>query len=162
MGSELENLKAFVDLVNSVVTPVNTSLQRHSEAVAAASHQINRLVEMFQAEPTRQTIIDKVREIVDEQAESYRDEVKVHDAGCASRLARHDLDDESRGKAILAEAKTEIERHIREAVKPIFALQESYSRALWTMRIVAAIGATAFGYLAWTLEHLPAPISPIN
>jgi hypothetical protein len=30
------------------------------------------------------------------------------------------------------------------------------------MRIVAAIGATAFGYLAWTLEHLPAPISPIN
>jgi hypothetical protein len=64
-------------------------LQRHSEAVAAASHQINRLVEMFQAEPTRQTIIDKVREIVDEQAESYRDEVKattrMRVAACAPR-----------------------------------------------------------------------------
>lgn len=85
MADTTDQLKLMIEMINTVVNPVNQSLAKHSEAVQLAVTLINKLVELYSQEPTRNTIIKEMREELRKVHDAYKRSLDDHDGCCKDR-----------------------------------------------------------------------------
>ena len=166
----LDDLKSLVDLLQSVLLPFQDAQAKQSQALVLVTQQIQRLVDMFQSEPTRQTIIDVMREIVDNQTGDIHpalEKIKVaideghriRNQACDSRHALQKERDDTRdvlAKKALEDIIAAIEKVMKDEVKPAKDLSEKWDRLKWEVRLVYSAAFCMAGYIIWLWHHLPA------
>ena len=154
--------RIFMELINTIVNPVNASMARHSEAMAAILAAVQRIADIVQAEPTRTTLLKEMREELARLAEEYAVALKDHDKMCERRGGQWNAEDVRRAEDVLRQAIKAIEEHFEQhqdatdgKLKPVDEMKKRFDELIWTIRIAVGIGISAAGYLAWTLQHLP-------
>lgn len=152
----------LMDLINTIITPVNANMARHSEATSAILSAVQRIADIVQAEPTRTTLLKEMREELARLAEEYAAALKDHDKMCERRGGQWNAEDVRRAEDVLRQAIKAIEEHFEQhqdatdgKLKPVDEMKERFDHLIWTIRIAVVLGVSMFGYLAWTLAHLP-------
>lgn len=162
--ADLDNLKALLDIVNSIIAPINATLNKQNEALVESATQLNTLVDLFQTEPTRHTIIEKLRDALENLEEEVSKNISEHNTICKERHAEQCVLGDRRGQDILREAtsamKAIVESHNTQVggmLNPVKELKDKFDKLLWAIGIATSIGMAMFGYLAYALSHLPTP-----
>lgn len=162
--AELDNIKALLDIVNSIIVPINQTLSKQNEALIESTNQLNMLVDLFQAEPTRHSIIEKLRDALCDLEDEIGKTIAEHNVVCKERHAEQCLLGDKRGQEILREAtvsmKAIVETHQKQVdvqLIPVKELKEKFDKLIWSIVIACGLGVSMFGYLAWALAHLPIP-----
>lgn len=114
MADTTDQLKLMIEMINTVVNPVNQTLAKHSEAVQLAVTLINKLVELYSQEPTRNTIIKEMREELTKVHEAYRHGLDEHDACCKDRSALLNQEASRRVEEIIRKASDFMDGMIEE------------------------------------------------
>ena len=161
--AELDS-RIFLELVTGVITPVNTNLTRHAEAIQAILAATQRIAEIVQSEPTRRTILEDMRDELARLGEETAASLKEHDKQCEKRGGTWNAEDERRAVEIVRIAgdimKDNFGKHQTETachLTPVKELKDKFDKLLWAIGIACTMGLSMFGYLAWTLAHLPVP-----
>lgn len=164
--AELDS-RVFMELVNTIINPVNASMARHSEAMTSILAAVQRIAEIVQTEPTRRTLLDEIREDLARLGEEYAHALKEHDRMCERRGGDWNTEDVRRAGEIVRCAQDALKEHMGKheehtdgKLKPVDDMKKRFDELLWTIRIAVGVGISAFGYLAWTLAHLPVPGKP--
>lgn len=173
------DIRALIDVINSIVTPVNASLIRHSEAVATAITMVQRLAEIVQQEPTRVTLLNEMKDSIKELTDSYSRALDIHDKQCEKRGTQFDSDAIKRAEDVLMKATNAMDvffdnqnEIIKDILKPVsdinvkFAeLEKKYDDSVKkvetltnTIRIAAGIGVFALGWAIWLWTNIPQPV----
>lgn len=95
MADGNEQFRIVVDIINSIITPVNQTLTKHTEAVNLSISLINKLVELYSQEPTRITIVKELRDELIRCSDEYKRLIATHEYSCKER------NDESIDAAVL-------------------------------------------------------------
>lgn len=157
-----EDNRFLMDLINTIITPVNANMARHSEAMASILSAVQRIADIVQQEPTRRTLLEEMRGELARLAEEYAGALKEHDKMCERRGGQWNAEDVRRAEDVLRQAIKAIEDHFEQhedatgtKLKPVDEMKERFDHLIWTIRIAVAVGGGMFTYLAWTLTHLP-------
>lgn len=156
--------RVVMELVSTIITPVNAGLAKHSEAMSAILAAVQRIADIVQQEPTRRTLLEAMREELARLGEEYASCLKEHDKMCERRGGQWNAEDVRRAEDVLRQAIKAIEDHFEEhedatgtKLKPVDDMKKRFEELIWTIRIAAGIGISAAGYLAYALAHLPVP-----
>lgn len=114
MADSTDQLKLMIEVINTVVNPVNQTLARHSEAVQMAVTLINRLVELYSQEPTRNTIIKEMREELRKVHEAHKHNLDEHDDCCKERNTVLNQEASRRVEEIIRKASEFMDKMIEE------------------------------------------------
>lgn len=114
MTDSTDQLRLMIEVINTVVNPVNQSLARHSEAVQLAVTLINKLVELYSQEPTRNTIIKEMREELRKVQEMHRQSLDEHDDCCKDRSSILNQEAGRRVEEIIRKASDFMDQMIEE------------------------------------------------
>lgn len=168
--AELDNLKALLELLTTVLHPFQDSQNRQSQALVLTSEQMKRLVDMFQSEPTRQTIIDAIRDIVANQTDEIMPAIEqirlaiaaaqtIHNEACVGRHSIQRERDDSRSKEEVAATEKLVEmlkKSLAEEMKPAKTLVELWDRIKWELRIAYGVAIVISGVALWMWHSTPA------
>lgn len=167
--AELDNLKALLELLTTVLHPFQDSQNRQSQALVLTSEQMKRLVDMFQSEPTRQTIIDAIRDIVASQTDEIMPAIEqlrlaiaaaqtVHNDACVGRHTIQRERDDVRNKETIAAMKELVEllkKALVDEMKPAKTLVELWDRIKWELRLAYAVAILIAGIALWMWHTTP-------
>lgn len=164
MPSDVENTRVLIEVLKTIVDPVNQSLARHSEAVQMAIGLIQRLVEMSQQEPTRNTIVNEFRKEINDLAKEYQSALDEHDKLCEKRGGLHNNDYCKTAEGIVKQAIEKMESSIKksqsemeEKIKPVQELKESFDDLKKFVKIAWIVTSSiigAFGILYTTIKWI--------
>ena len=165
MADTTDQLKLMIEMINTVVNPVNQSLAKHSEAVQLAVTLINRLVELYSQEPTRNTIIKEMREELRKVHEAHRHNLDEHDDCCKERNTALNQEASRRVEEIIRKAsefmdkmieeheakmKTSLEEHkkiMESTMAPVGPLKDKFVWLLTALGLGYAITLGVFFYV---------------
>jgi hypothetical protein len=161
--AELDS-RVFIELITGIVNPVNANLTRHAEAVQTILAAVQRIADIVQAEPTRRTILEEMREELARLANEYTSGLKEHDKMCERRGGQWNAEDIRRAEDVLRQAIDAIEDHFGKHqvqtevhLTPVKALQDQFDRLIWQIGVVYKIGSgcvLAFlGTLIWLISQ---------
>ena len=159
--AELDS-RIFLELITGIVNPVNANMTRHAEAMQTILAAVQRIADIVQAEPTRRTILEQMREELGRLAEEYAASLTEHDKQCERRGGQWNAEDVRRAEDVLRQAIDAIEDHFGKhqdqtdgKLKPVDDMKKRFEELIWTIRIAVGLGVSMFAYLAWALSHLP-------
>ena len=154
--------RIFIELITGIVNPVNSNLTRHAEAMQTILSAVQRIAEIVQTEPTRRTLLEEMREELARLAEECASGLKEHDRQCERRGGQWNTEDVRRAEDVLRQAieaiKAHFGKHQEETachLTPVKELKDKFDKLMWAIGIACTMGLSMFGYLAWTLAHLP-------
>lgn len=161
MPTDFENYRAITDIINSIVTPMNQSLARHTEAINMTGNIVQRLVEAAGAEPTRLTIIEELKKELNSLNEKYKDDLEDHDKCCKERnTALYNANTkkiEEDLKEIIVKMKEIIDAHqvsIDDRLDPIRKLTKRFNWLLTAIGLSWAIAGGFYAYFYPIIESL--------
>jgi len=166
----VDELRELVSLLQSVLLPFQETQNKQSQLLALVTQQIQRIVDMAQSEPTRQTIIDALREITEGQSSDIieiLEKVKVaideghriRNQACDSRHTIQKERDDTRDiltKKCLEDIVATLKAMIVEEVKPAKTLAESWDRIKWELRIAYSVAVLIALVALWMWHNTPA------
>lgn len=165
MSEGIDQLQLMIRVMETVINPVNQSLNRHSEAVQMAVSLIQRLAEIYSQEPTRNTIIKELREEIAKLQTLYFKGLDEHDDCCKERNialngeAAKRVDDILRKASDLMEQLMEDhEKHMKdiltknetltkELLQPVGKLHDRVNIALVWMGAISTVAIAVFFYI---------------
>ena len=165
MSEQYDQMKWMIEFMGAVLNPVNQTLTRHSETVNTVVNLVQRLMEVYTQEPTRNTIINTVRAELDDAVRQYKELLLSHESGCRSRNDELNTDAIERSKVILEKCETLLkqvitEHHekvnssivlhhdkVKEILKPVDELKARFNWLLWSIGFCFAVGSSVLLFL---------------
>lgn len=161
--AELDS-RVFLELITGIVNPVNSNLQRHAEAIQAILAAVQRIVDIVQAEPTRRTILEEMREELSRLANEYAAGLREHDKQCERRGGQWNAEDVRRAEDVLRQAIDAIEDHFGKHqtqtechLTPVKELKDRFDKLVWQIgvayKLAAGFGAVFLSVLVWLVSQ---------
>ena len=161
--AELDS-RIFLELVTGVITPVNTNLTRHAEAIQAILAATQRIAEIVQTEPTRRTLLEEMREELARLAEETATGLKEHDKQCEKRGGQWNVEDVRRAEDVLRQAIEAIKEHFSKHqdatvchLTPVKELRDKFDKLIWQIgvayKIAAGFGAVFLTAFVWLVSQ---------
>lgn len=165
MAEGIDQLQLMIRVMETVINPVNQSLNRHSEAVQMAVSLIQRLAEIYSQEPTRNTIIKELRDEIAKLQALYQKGLDEHDDCCKERSLALNGEASKRVDEIIRKASdlmdNLIEEHekqmkdilgknealTKELLQPVGKLENRVNIALVWMTAISTVAIAVFFYI---------------
>lgn len=165
----VDELKALVDLLQSVLLPFQDAQAKQSQALVLVTQQLQRLVDMYQSEPTRQTVIDALRSIINDQSSdihSVLDRIKtiieeghkIRDDSCNSRHVLQRERDDIRIKDSTANFEKQINSlkdYVTQEMDSVKEIIKLWNKIKMEVRIVYGIALIISGIALWLWHTTP-------
>jgi chromosome segregation ATPase len=161
--AELDS-RVFIELITGIVNPVNANMTRHAEAMQTILAAVQRIADIVQAEPTRRTILEQMREELARLAEEYASSLKEHDKQCERRGGQWNAEDVRRAEDVLRQAIDAIEDHFGKHqnqtethLTPVKDLRDKFDKLIWQIsvayKLAAGFGVAFLGVLIWLVSQ---------
>jgi hypothetical protein len=161
-----DDLKVLAELLSAILAPMHDVQNKQSQALVLSSQQLQRLADMLQTEPSRQAVIDAIRNTVNDHMEEVTSLVQrvqeavitainLHNDGCTIRNTVQTERDVHRE----TESLTTLRGIVETAVQPAKELAERWDRLKWEVRLAYGVCIGLAGYLIWIYHNLIRPLS---